>query len=425
MTREGRNGTRGDAERDRAYAAAVRSLVAAMSEDVEATSELEAVGGLLVEAAHAVIPSADCVITMVAPGRPEVFQVLAGSGEMAAQLPGTEWEVPGTLNWQAMHQGRVIETTDAQGLSSGLPPVFVAGGVNTARLVPLRTGSTVPDGRVGIGVMSFWRAGSTPFSDRERAHMDDLGELAGVFIRRVELGRAARRSTDRLAGLEEVKAEFLNVASHELRGPLAVVQGYISMMEEGALKGRQLREVLPVVSAKLRQMNMLVNEMLETARLEDHRLRLHLMGVDLVGTTRGVVEAATAGLEKEHSLELVNSEASIEVTADPTRLETIISNLVDNAIKYSPAGGVVRVSVARTGEFARVMVTDEGLGIAEKDLPRLFTRFGRLVTPENSHIPGTGLGLYLSAQLARMHRGEISVASRLGAGSTFTLTLPL
>lgn len=396
-----------------------------MSEDVEGTTELEAVSGMLVDAARELIPSADCVITVVPPDRQDIFKVVAGAGAMASQLRGSDWPVLGTLNWRAMREGQVIETNDARALSSGLPPVFAARDVDTACLVPLRTGTALADGRVGLGVMSFWRRGTEPFSADERAQMDDLGALASVFIRRVEMGRAARRSSDRFAGFEEVKTEFLNLASHELRGPLAVVQGYISMMEEGALKGRQLRAVLPVLSAKMRQMNLLVNEMLETARLEDHRLQLTLMDVDLGALTLGVVEQSMALLSATHQLEMVLPEAELIVHADPTRLDTIIANLLDNAVKYSPAGGTVRVSVTRAGDLARVMVTDRGLGIAEKDLARLFTRFGRLVTPENSHIPGTGLGLYLSRQLARMHGGDISVASRPGAGSSFTLTLPL
>jgi signal transduction histidine kinase len=414
-----------DAARDTAYAAAVRRLVTAMSEDVEATSELEAVGGMLVAAARELIPSADCVITVVPPDRQDLFKVIAGAGTMASQLPGTEWPVPGTLNWQAMSGGEVIETTNAQQSSSGLPPVFAEGGVNTARLVPLRIGTALSDGRVGVGVFSFWRTGDEPFTDQERVQMDDLAELASLFIRRVELGRAARKSSNRMAGIEEVKTEFLNLASHELRGPLAVVQGYISMMEEGALKGAQVKAILPVISGKLRQMNVLISEMLETARLEDHRLQLTLTEVELGTITRRAAGSCVSLLKPKHQFETILPTTEITVRADPTRLEAMITNLVDNAIKYSPDGGLVRVSVSRVGNLARVTVSDQGLGIAENDLARLFTRFGRLVTPENSHIPGTGLGLYLSRQLARMHGGDISVATRPGAGSTFTLTLPL
>jgi signal transduction histidine kinase len=407
-----------------------------MSADPEATTELEALAALLVEVARELVPSAQCVITVVPPERHEVFRVIGGGGELAATLVGSEWSVAGTLNWRAMAESAVIETTAAREQSSGLPPVFAEAGIDCARLVPLRTGRPLLDGRVGLGVISFWRRGHEPFDEAERGCMDDLADLASLFIRRVELGRAARRSAEeeaeklrqhaeRMAGLEEVKSQFLNLASHELRGPLAVVQGYLSMIEEGALKGRQLRAALPVMSSRLRQMNMLVNEMLDTARLEDDRLQLVMMDLDLFEVTRGVVEGAGPTLGPGHRLKLIPPDGPVSVRADPTRLDTMIANLIHNAIKYSPGGGLVTVSVSSDHALGRVTVNDQGLGIADQDLEKLFTRFGRLATPENSHIPGTGLGLYLSRRLARMHGGDIVVASAVGKGSTFNLTLPV
>ena len=430
-------GVRGDGlDREIAYAGMVRRLVATMLGDAEAATGLEALAALLVEVGRELVPSAECVIAVVPPEHREVLRVVGGAGELAQTLVGSEWAVAGTLIWMAMAESRVVETTEAQSQSSGLPPVFARAGINSARLVPLRTGRALVDGRVGMGVISFWRPGNDPFSEAERARMDDLADMASLFIRRIELGRAARRSAedeaarfrehaDRMAGLEEVKTQFLNLASHELRGPLAVVQGYLSMIEEGALKGRQLKAALPTMSSQLRQMNMLVNDMLETARLEDDRLQLSLMEVDLVDASQRVVDNAVPMLSPAHRLEMERPEGAIRVRADPTRLDTIIGNLLHNAIKYSPDGGRLTVAVTSDGSLGRVTITDEGLGIADTDMPRLFTRFGRLETPENSHIPGTGLGLYLSRQLARMHGGDIAVASEPGKGSAFTVSLPV
>ncbi len=98
---------------------------------------------------------------------------------------------------------------------------------------------------------------------------------------------------------------------------------------------------------------------------------------------------------------------------------------MSNAIKYSPQGGVIECELTARGGIARVAVKDSGLGIAPGDLPILFTRFGRISTPHTDHLPGTGLGLYLGRQLARLHGGEITVESASGKGSTFTLHLPL
>ena len=106
-------------------------------------------------------------------------------------------------------------------------------------------------------------------------------------------------------------------------------------------------------------------------------------------------------------------------------MKNIISNLINNAIKYSPSGGVIECELTARAGIARLSVKDSGLGIAKEDLPILFTRFGRVSTPQTDHLPGTGLGLYLGRQLARLHGGEITVDSTSGKGSTFTLHLPL
>jgi signal transduction histidine kinase len=146
--------------------------------------------------------------------------------------------------------------------------------------------------------------------------------------------------------------------------------------------------------------------------------------VRLDGVIRGVASAVTPTLGSTHRLELELPADPIVADADAERLATIVGNLVDNAIKYSPEGGQVTVALTRSGGNAQIQVRDQGIGIAPDDQARLFSRFGRVVTAQNQHISGTGLGLYLSRQLARMHGGDIKVDSEPGKGSTFTLELP-
>lgn len=235
-----------------------------------------------------------------------------------------------------------------------------------------------------------------------------------------------REKADQLAGLEHAKSEFLRLASHELRGPAAMLGGYLSMMEDEVLGPipERMRPVLPLLRAKAVQINMLANEMVEAARLEDGRLELKRKRVNLRDVVQRSVTSAAVTLDPKHQLRFVERVSGpVTVQADAMRLDIIVSNLIDNAIKYSPGGGDVTVELSTAGALALVTVRDVGIGIAPEDMERLFIRFNRIAP--DAEVPGTGLGLYLARELARLHGGDLVAVSKLGEGSEFTLSLPL
>jgi signal transduction histidine kinase len=172
-------------------------------------------------------------------------------------------------------------------------------------------------------------------------------------------------------------------------------------------------------------MNLLVAQMLDAARLEDGRLPLTRDRLDLRDVAAEAFRVVRPLASAEHTLALETPPRQVIVFGDVDRLTTIVSNLLENAIKYSPEGGKVRCIVGAVEHTASVSVVDNGVGVAREDIPRLFNRFDRIRNPKTSHVAGTGLGLYLSRELARQHGGDIQVESRPAAGSTFTLTLPL
>ena len=236
-----------------------------------------------------------------------------------------------------------------------------------------------------------------------------------------------REHANRMAALEHMKSDFLRLTSHELRTPLAVLRGYVSMMGEGTFGPLPvgLERVVPTLAAKLFQMNLLINQMLETARLEEARPQLSLRPVDLVQIGREAVEVVQPFARPGQRIVLEPDGSAVMVLADPLRISTIITNLLDNAVKFSPAGGNVRCDIGRGDGFGEFRVQDRGIGIAAADIPRLFSRFTRVVEPEHTEIPGTGLGLYIARELARLHGGDITVESTPGEGSTFSLRIPL
>jgi len=235
-----------------------------------------------------------------------------------------------------------------------------------------------------------------------------------------------RKKADQLASLEKAKSEFLRLASHELRGPAATLGGYLSMIEDESLGPvpQRLRPVLPMLRAKASQINLLANEMIEAARLEDGRVQLKRKRVDLREIVRRSVAAVETTATSRHRVRFDDRiGGELWVLGDVLRLEIIIANLLDNAVKYSPRGGDVTAHLSMSGEVAVLKVQDEGIGIAPEDMDRLFVRFSRVSTLTD--VPGTGLGLYLARELARLHKGEIAATSTPGEGSEFVLSLPI
>ena len=265
----------------------------------------------------------------------------------------------------------------------------------------------------------------------------DREERSGVALQLLWTARAVadqprvrelQNEVDRVASLEKVKSDHLKLVGHELRGSVGLVRGYLAMLEDGSLGKLPAgaERVLPVVTSRLDQMNRLVTQMLDTARLEDSRLDLHRRAADLRDIARHAAEVMepVAGLATIR-LEVNTGHDPVPVDVDVSRIETIVTNLLDNALKYAPGTERVRCTVHVDGQHAVLSVSDEGIGLSPDGVRQLFRRFGRVVTADNRHIPGTGLGLYLAREFARLHGGDLVVTSTLHAGSTFSLRLPL
>jgi signal transduction histidine kinase len=329
---------------------------------------------------------------------------------------------------EALRTGRVATARldEASGMKPSVVDAARRAGIVRVAQVRIASGAAIH------GVLAASTRDDRDFDAEELRLLEGIAHLAGLAVGNAhalrlerERAEAAGEHADRMAQVERVKSEFLRLASHELRGPLSVLSGYLSMVEDGSVPPEGLRRVLPVLITKVGEMNRLVDQMLETARLEDGRLRLEREPADLVALLREAVTATLPLGAPRHEV-VVDADGTVPVHVDSGRIVTVLANLVGNAVKYSPGGGLVRCSVASDGDgLALVRISDEGIGIAPADLPRLFTRFGRVVTRENSRIAGTGLGLYLSRELARMHGGDITVESSPGRGSVFTLRLPV
>jgi two-component system, OmpR family, sensor histidine kinase MprB len=230
-----------------------------------------------------------------------------------------------------------------------------------------------------------------------------------------ELGRLAARFNAMLVALEESVARQRRLvadASHELRTPLTSVRTNVDLLREGKLPPDEQQRALAEASVELDALTTLLSDLVELARGEERKLRIEEVQLDeLVG---GAVDRARA---RAPQITFLSSLSPTLVRADPLLLERAVSNLLDNAVKWSPDGGPVEVTV-RNGE---VVVADHGPGIAEADIPRVFDRFYRAAAARAK--PGAGLGLAIVREAAEAHGGRASVESTAG-GARFKLTLP-
>lgn len=238
-----------------------------------------------------------------------------------------------------------------------------------------------------------------------------LGELLGVsaIIRDI----SERRETERL------QQEFLAMATHELRNPLAGIKGNAQLMRRRAAYSER---AVDAIVAQANQLDRLIEDLLLASQIEADRLELMPEKIDLVAE----VLAAADALGVAEALVCVEAPSvPVQVMADRQRLGQVFANLLTNAVKYSGAhGGEIVVRVDRAGDEAHVSFVDQGAGIPPEILPRIFDRFYR-APGAAGRAPGLGLGLYISHRIVEAHGGRITVESEVGAGSTFTVVLPL
>ncbi|MBN2116247.1 MAG: cyclic nucleotide-binding domain-containing protein [Anaerolineales bacterium] len=251
-----------------------------------------------------------------------------------------------------------------------------------------------------------------------RLRQNDQMAVDDLRMRASELAQAYQQ----LAEQELARREFLSNVAHELRTPLMVASGYLQMLQKGLMQGDQLQVGIETITRNVQQIVSLVNDILF---LQEMDLVLpEFQAVDMNEVARTVVEkyAATA---QDHgvNLRLVPNPNLHPVSGDARSLERALTALVDNAIKFSPQGGSVMISLRGRGENVLVAVEDEGIGIAKENLPRIFDRFYHLEKSGDSLFGGIGLGLAITRQVIEQHQGSLDVISTPGKGSTFTLVL--
>ncbi|MEY2482426.1 MAG: two-component system, OmpR family, phosphate regulon sensor histidine kinase PhoR [Verrucomicrobiota bacterium] len=235
------------------------------------------------------------------------------------------------------------------------------------------------------------------------------------------------RDVTMLTRTDEIRRDFVANVSHELRTPLSIFHGYVETLRDDPEVSRpELRRIVDAMERHSRRMNSLVEDLLSLAQLEVSDPQLEFADVEL-GALLGSIgrDWEKRFASKQLALALEVAPDLPRVRADELRLQEIVYNLFDNALKYSHAGGRVRVSAHRENTFVKLSVSDEGVGIPAADLPRIFERFYCANKARSRELGGTGLGLSIVKHIAQLHGGRVEAESALGKGTTISVFLPV
>lgn len=256
-------------------------------------------------------------------------------------------------------------------------------------------------------------------------HEDD--EWGGIVVVLHDIS-AVRR-------LEKMRSEFVANVSHELKTPIAAVKGFAETLLSGAMNDAETAKAfLQIIYDESERLNRLIGDILELSKIESRRIPLRFSPVHLEPSVARSMEMMQAGAERKRIALHMEVPEDLFLEADEDRLHQILINLISNGINYTPEGGRVRVSAETIrsadsddgdDERIRISVSDTGIGIPKKDLPRIFERFYRVDKARSRSSGGTGLGLSIVKHLVELHRGTIRVESKVGVGTTFVIELPV
>jgi signal transduction histidine kinase len=321
----------------------------------------------------------------------------------------------------AARLGRTVIATDVRQdrrFSDISPDDQAQKDVIAAAATPIRVGGQL------TGALSFSQIDrSREWTAEDVRLIEGVAQELRVAITAAEAFEQQRRAVGELERLNRAKSDFVSIVSHEFRTPLTGIQGFSEMMANEDLTLEEMREYAGDINKDAQRLNRMINEMLDLDKMESGRMQLHREPVDLnaiVAETVDLVRPNAPG----HRLRVTLDPAVGEVQGDRDKLTQVMTNLLNNAVKYSPNGGEVVVTTRVEGDAVHILVRDHGMGIPKEALQTIFERYGRIESKATRHIQGTGLGLPIVRQIVQLHGGTVWAESSVGEGSVFHVNLP-
>jgi signal transduction histidine kinase len=379
--------------------------------------EIEAAFAAFIRELRGLVPFDRTAIVLADEGAARVIAA-AGAGAETVFPPGSRRPVAGSLLDEIRRTGQTIYRKDMADQRYAEEEEFAELGLRCRLAAPLVVGART------VGMLSLVRIEPDAFSEDEVELVSLLGRFLGSAVQNIRAYEAERATVDELRRLSALRADFVSMVSHEMRSPMASVIGSAKTLHERwrELTPEQRESFLGLIEHETSRLADLVGDVLDTSRIESGSFSYSFAEVDLVELIHESTAAAESGQDE------VTINANVQrplptIRGDRERLRQVITNLIDNAVKYSPAGGEVDVSAFAENGRLSVEVRDRGPGVAREHHSLIFEKFGR-VSGEHAK-PGTGLGLFIARSIAHAHGGTLEVHSAPMEGATFALVLPV
>jgi signal transduction histidine kinase len=395
------------------------TTIAELDHTLSATLDFESVNDLVVDGAmQATNATAGLMAVVDEPGTGLLFLSQRGYPASIRRYQFEPWPVDRGIIGRVVCTGQPALVPDVQ-----LDPDY------TDVIPTIRSQLSVPilreDEQV-IGVVTLGSDRATNFTTDDLRFVQHLTEHAAIAMQNARLFAELQCANRELQALSDAKTEFVSIVAHELRAPMTSIKGYVDLILEDEEIAEDIRDFLLVVQENTDRLAKLVADLLDVSRIEAGRISLSFQPVCLPDIVDVVVSTSAAEVQEKQLAVTVDLPDDLPlVWGDQDRVTQILTNLMNNAVKYTPEGEV-RVSGQTNGDgYVQVAVTDTGIGIAPADQLQLFEKFFRADHPLVRRVPGTGLGLSIVKSLVEVHGGRIWVESQLDEGSTFYFTLPI
>jgi len=378
--------------------------------------EIETAFGAFIRELRGLVPFDRTAIVLI-DGDQATTIATAGRGATEVYPPGSMGPVGGSV-LDRVRGGDVVVRRNLAASEFPEDEQFAALGLRSEIVAPLLAGARP------IGMIALSRTEVDAFSADDIELVTLLGRLAASAVQNIRAYDAEHQTVEELRRLSALRADFVSLVSHELRSPMAAVIGAARTLQERwrALAPEQREAFLALIADETNRLAILIGDVLHTSQIEAGTFSYSFTDVDLSRLVEDAVATASLGQDEVRVTASVSSSLP-PIRGDRERLRQVLANLIENAIKYSPAGQEVEVSAQPDNGCVKISVADQGPGIPHDQQRLIFEKFGRADVAGGSK-PGTGLGLFIARSIAEAHGGTVDVRSSPGAGSTFTLTLP-